>query len=122
MVTGQNNSSLPNHEISGNTNLSFFLPGNRSKSEPVKTIQQQILKLTRTFAAGLIHRNGVGADNFFLFEGRQNCFAPLPGHLINDLRTQSPSGGTLLGNLGQGNSFVPTPCRWIVPGLYVSDD
>lgn len=71
-------------------------------------IQQQILKLTRTFAPNLIHRNGVGVDNFFALTAAKAVSVPFLVTLINDLRTQSMSQDTLHGNLLKTADWVNT--------------
>ncbi len=69
-------------------------------------IQQQIIKLTRTFAPNLIHRNGVGADSFFALTAAKTASVPLLVTLINELGNHSLTQGTLHGNLLQRADWV----------------
>ena len=109
VVTGQVYPSSPTYEKFQGIPIHRFPFGNIGQNiDCLIKIQQQILKLTRTFAPNLIHRNGVGVDNFFALTAAKGISVPFLVTLINDLRMQSLSQDTLHGNLLKTADWVNT--------------
>jgi glycogen(starch) synthase len=109
VATGQSSADLPLQATFQGIPIYRFPFGQIGQNlNLLMKIQQQILKLTRTFAPNLIHRNGVGVDNFFALTAAKAVSVPFLVTLINDLRTQSLSRDTLYGNLLQTADWVNT--------------
>jgi len=107
VVTGQSSPNLPAEATFQGVPIYRFPFGEIGQNmDLLMKIQQQIIKLTRTFAPNLIHRNGVGVDSFFALTAAKTASVPLLVTLINELGTDSLSQGTLHGNLLQRADWV----------------
>ena len=107
VVTGQSSPNLPPEATFQGVPIYRFPFGAIGQNiDLLMKIQQQISKLTRTFAPNLIHRNGVGVDSLFALTAAKAASAPLLVTLINELGTHSLSQGTLHGNLLQRADWV----------------
>jgi glycogen(starch) synthase len=107
VVTGQNSPDLPLEATFQGVPIYRFPFGQIGQNmDRLANIQQQIIKLTRTFAPNLIHRNGVGVDSFFALKAAKAASAPLLVTLINELGIHSLSQDSLHGNLLQRADWV----------------
>jgi glycogen synthase len=112
VVTGQNSPDLPLEATFQGVPIYRFPFGQIGQNmDRLANIQQQIIKLTRTFAPNLIHRNGVGADSFFALKAAKAASLPLLVTLINELRIHSLSQDSLHGNLLQRADWVNSVSR-----------
>lgn len=109
VVTGQSGPELPPQATFQGIPIYRFPFGEIGQDlNLLMKIRQQILELTRAFVPDLIHRNGVGVDNFFALTAAKAVSVPFLVTLINDLRTQSLSQDTLHGNLLKTADWVNT--------------
>jgi glycogen(starch) synthase len=109
VVTGLTFSDLPmQSNLNGIPIYRFPFFDLRNDPHRVLLIRQQIEALKRSFAPDLIHRNGIGADNFFHLTTSNAHKAPLLMTLINDLQTGLVAGGTLLQQVVPAADWIST--------------